>query len=174
MFVLLFILGLLPFAAGYGMTFVPLLYEGYMAYVTAGVFIILWYMITALGKKLCRKIFKTAGNINVPGLIVLVLILIQILFTKGLWPNEVGRWSGFFFSPVVPFGQLIAEYLPRDYFQIWTYICSFGIMLLTSFISALFTKAKKVVKTESGNGSGLEELARQAEQSQAELQERQE
>jgi hypothetical protein len=45
------------------------------------------------------------------------------------------------------------------------------ILLFVSFLGSVFTKAKKKVKTEksSGGGSGLEALAKKAEQSKADL-----
>ena len=171
MAVLVFLLGLLPLAAGYGLTLAPKLMEGYMAYVTAGVFVILWFFIAKLAKLLYKKTFGTVGYLNLAGFVDLLIIVIQILFTKDFWNNQFGTVSSWFFAAVRPLGILIADHLPQEYYQILIYVCSFVILLFVSFLGSVFTKAKKKVKTEnsSGGGSGLEALAKKAEQSKADL-----
>ncbi len=177
MFILLFILGLLPFAAGYGLTQMPKLMEGYFAYVTAGVFLILWFFIAKLGKLLCKKTIKTTGHLNLPGFLFLLVIAVQIVFfTDKFMDSQFGTWTSWFFSPVRPLGILIANQLPEQYFLLLSYVCSFLLLLIVAFFGAVFTKAKKADKDNenkkgkgSYDGSGLAELARRAEESTAEL-----
>ena len=180
MVILVFILGLLPFAAGYGLTFVPKLLEGYMAYVTAAVFLILWFFLAKLGKLLVKKTFTTTGYLSLAGFIDLLVIVIQILFTNDFWDNQFGTWTSYFFSGVRPLGILIADKPPQEYYQILIYVCSYLIMLLVAFLGSVFTKAKRKDKAgsegskgrkekSSYDGSGLAALAKQAEESKAEL-----
>ena len=171
MAVLLFILGLLPFAAGYGLTLAPKLLEGYFAYVTAAVFLIIWFFVAKLGKLLYKKTLGTVGYLNLAGFVDLLIILIQILFTKDFWNNQFGTVSSWFFAAVRPLGILIADKLPQEYYQILIDVCCFVLLYLVSFLGSVFTKAKKKVKTEKGSsdGSGLAALAKKAEESQAGL-----
>ena len=168
---LLFILGLLPFAAGYGLTLVPKLMDGYMAYVTAAVFIILWFFIAKLGKLLCKKTFKTVGYLNLAGFIDLLIVAIQIFILQSFWNNQFGTWSALFFAPVRVLGIAIAQLLSTEYFQILIYVMSFCILLVVSFLGAVFTRTKKKDGAKKGgnDGSGLAALAKKAEESKANL-----
>ena len=168
MFILVMILGLLPFAAGYGLRLAPKLLEGYLAYVTAAVFLIIWFFVAKLAKLMYKKTFGTTGYLNLPGFLVTIIVVIQILFTEGFWNNQFGTWSSMFFDAVKPLGILIADQLPQKYYVIFIYLSSFAILLIVSFFGCVFTKTKKRTST-SGDGSGLAKLAQEAEASKAEL-----
>ena len=167
MFFLLFILGLIPFGIGYGLTYLPSMSEGLLVYVTAVLFLCIWFAVTMLAKLLCKKTFKTVGNLNFPGFIVLLLVSIQVFFNEKFWDNIVGLWTGYFFEPVLVFGKLIAQIVSKEYYWLLSYVFAYVLMLLVSLIASVCTKVKK--QSHSGRGSGLEELARKAEESKAEL-----
>ena len=185
--ILLFIMGLIPFGIGYGLTFVPKMTEGYVAYVTAVLFAVIWFFIVKLGKLICKKTFKTVGNICIPALLDFLLVFIQIDFFEKFWDNIIGKWTVYFYDPIKPLGELIARLLPEQFYDIWVYLCSFGLMLIIALISSLTTRIKKKItddidkpiftqpKAESkpsknqGVYSGLEELAKKAEESLADL-----
>ncbi len=168
MIILLMLLGLIPFAAGYGLKFVPVMTEGYLAYVTAVLFLIIWFFVTKLGKIMCRKLFKTVWDINLVGFLDLLVILAQLLITKGFWTNVVGEWSQYYFEPLKVFGIQVAQHMPPEYYSLWIYIFCFLLMVIVSLLASIFTKVKKKDKN-SNDGSGLAALAKKAEESTASL-----
>ena len=139
-----------------------------MAYVTATVFLIIWFFIAKLAKKMVKKTFRATGYLNLVGFVDLAIVMIQILFTEDFWNNQFGTWSSMIFDAVKPFGILIADHLPQDYYMIYIYLFSFVVMLVVAFFGAIFTRTKKKEKG-SNDGSGLAKLAKEAEESQSGL-----
>ena len=189
---LVFIIGLIPFGIGYGLSLLPALTDGYVAYATAALFIIIWFFLVKLAKLMCRKTFTTVGYICLGGFLDLIMVVIQLLISESFWKNVIGQWTQYYFDPMKAVGSLIAGYLPEQYHDLWVYLSAFLLMLILALIASATTKIKKktVVSTNAGSTvstnssdeesskrhsknsgvySGLEELAKKAEQSKAEL-----
>jgi len=108
---LLLLIGLIPFAIGYGLNALMLgaWYNGTLPYgwIGAGMLAV-WFVLGLLARPLSGTAFKSAVIAHIPALIVLALLLYQEWVLGQYWLNVFGLVTQLFFLPLVNLTAKIA------------------------------------------------------------------
>jgi hypothetical protein len=140
---LLLIIGLLPFAVGYGINALMLgpYYDVALPYGWIGVgMLAVWFVLGALTRRLGGTAFQSALIAHIPALIVLVLLLYQEWILGQYWLNIFGLVTQLFFLPLINIAGMLAFFahtLPV------VYIVAFLLMFAVFWLGARLRRTQK-------------------------------
>lgn len=128
-----FIIGALPFILGGLQNRFMLKYIDFTLPYTliAVLFLLLWGAVAFFIKKFHRSTAKTLFFLNFIAAADLILIAAQELIFHCYWMNFLGKWSQFFFLPVLNMG---VRFTPWSHSIFTAYAVSFILMLAASLV----------------------------------------
>ncbi len=136
---ILFFLGLIPFALGFAMNAIMMQNQNYtLPYRLIGImWILIWLFI---GYKTCtlgKTPTESAIIANLPALLVLLLNLYQEIILRQYWPNIFGIATQFYYLTLINLSSLFTFWSP----YLWTvYIVAFLLMFASYTAGAYFRK----------------------------------
>ena len=130
-------LGCLPFVCGGLMDWYMMQNEeARLPFFIIGVlFLVLWSAIAFLMLPHMENTKKTVRWLNAVGFVVLLLLLVQDLVVGAYWTNFLGRWTQYYYLPMLYIGfQLLNGSL------IGSYVISYALMVVVSVMGCNWRK----------------------------------
>lgn len=143
-YVLVILLGLLPFAVGSGLNFLLLECDTFSSYWSINIgALLLWALIAYVFRVFVKSTPRVVILLNSIAFVVLLLVGIQELVFHAYWLNIVGAWSQFYFLPFIQLGFVLSSGWTGNVFV--SYCIAFLSMIGASVVGCLIRGNRKHV-----------------------------